>query len=104
MTNLSIIRNYYVKGEKHVCRFCGTPIRRLFKDVLAPLGNFAIGYMKLTNGMIYAFNGCIDCIRRLDASKQDVLDQIYDTDHLKSPMPAPDVRPMVVAPQFEARR
>lgn len=57
---MKIIEDFFEHNVKHLCRFCGTPIRN---DKFLPMGNFAQSSLPLEGGGNFNFNGCKDCLR-----------------------------------------
>lgn len=75
-----INKDFFSPTEKHLCRFCGTPIARLVDGKLFPLGNKAHATVTLKSGAFFRFNGCADCIKDLDLKNLAVCDAIYESE------------------------
>ncbi len=76
----NIDTTFFIAGEKHICRFCQTPIAQLIEDILIPLPNKGHAYLELASEAYYRFNGCQDCLRLLDFDDEDFIEAIYCSD------------------------
>lgn len=55
------IKDFFSNG-KHVCRFCGTPLR---DEKMRPLGCLSYLSIKMEDGGLFVINGCTDCLRQV---------------------------------------
>lgn len=72
--------DFYVPGEKHVCRFCATPMASIIEGVLKPLANKAHVTMLLKSGTIHRFNCCAHCAKKTKFDEPGLLQAIWDGD------------------------
>lgn len=80
MSQLNICKDYFQPGQKHVCRFCQTPIAKNVDGVLRALGNKAHVQCVLESGTVHRFNCCLECAEKIDWKSGDALQQVWEHD------------------------